>query len=213
MRRRRSSYDSPFLPLLPTLRGFPEVNSLLHRNACGVQAGSRTRQGASAPRRTTMGSRPGALAQLGEHQLCKLGVAGSSPARSTRSRARFRGSGIPPLGSSPSAATSPKRADPRPGRPVLSWPATARCGTPDELLRAMRARLPHAHSGSPASVPAVRHAVSTSGHQPPPWRVFRLAMRTCSNSPSPFGGSGDRRIAWRMASSSRALSRTSGEWM
>ena len=25
----------------------------------------------------------GALAQLGEHQLCKLGVAGSSPARST----------------------------------------------------------------------------------------------------------------------------------
>ena len=26
----------------------------------------------------------GALAQLGEHQLCKLGVAGSSPARSTR---------------------------------------------------------------------------------------------------------------------------------
>ena len=37
-----------------------------------------------AHRRTPLESRtPGALAQLGEHQLCKLGVAGSSPARST----------------------------------------------------------------------------------------------------------------------------------
>ena len=122
-RRRQCGEDAPHTippssPCCPPFGGSPEVSSLLHRNACGVQAGSRTRQGASAPRRTTMGIRPGALAQLGEHQLCKLGVAGSSPARSTRSRARFRGSGIPPLGSSPSAATSPKRADPRPGRPV-----------------------------------------------------------------------------------------------
>ena len=31
---------------------------------------------------------PGALAQLGEHQLCKLGVAGSSPARSTSRKPR-----------------------------------------------------------------------------------------------------------------------------
>jgi hypothetical protein len=57
------------------------------------------------------------------------------PGRSTRARARFRGSGIPPLGSSPSAGHIPEAGRSAPRRARFSHgPATDRCGTHDELL-------------------------------------------------------------------------------